>query len=281
MILLWYTVVYGWSIPSSIQATNKGFKSVSKLNSLQKSVTNHTPLYLQVQQTLKEMIEDVEFGPGDRIPAERELSEMLDVSRMTVRRAVENLIESGLLERRSTSGTFVREPQVVRHVGGNEYPIGITQLLEQEGSHAGSRLLAFEMMRVPRKVADYLNLRVGENVIMHRRLRLVNDVPFCIETGYLASELVPGLAENDFSENKSFFGLLRQRYGIDVVKSEGIVKLSRCTQEEADLLELEPGDPVMFMRSVSFDPNDRRVEYMKSINHPDRVAFRTFRQLIS
>jgi len=251
---------------------------VVKLHPLQKRSTNHIPLYIQVQETLKEMIEDVEFGPGERIPAERELSGMLGVSRMTVRRAVENLITFGLLERRSTSGTYVREPQVVRHVG-THYPIGITQLLEQEGAQAGSRLLAFERMRAPRKVASYLNLRVGEVVIMFRRLRLVNGIPFCIETSYLSAELVPDLSAADFDKNASFYRLMRERHGINIVRNEGVVKLSRCTQEEAELLDLEPGDPVMFMRAVSFDTDDRCIEYLKSINHPDRVAFRTFRHL--
>jgi len=253
-------------------------KFLAKLHPLQKHSANHVPLYVQVEETLKEMIEDVEFSPGEQIPAERELSEMLGISRMTVRRAVENLIASGLLERRSTSGTYVREPRVVRHVG-TQYATGITQLLEQEGDRAGSKLLAFERTRAPRKVANYLNLRVGEAVVMFRRLRLVNDIPFCIETSYVSAELVPGLEPTDFDNNASFYNLLRIRHGIDLVRSEGIVKLSRCTQEEAKLFELEPGDPVMFMRVVGIDTEDRCVEYTKSINHPDRVVFRTFRRL--
>lgn len=239
---------------------------------------NHIPLYLQVQETLQEMIEDVEYGPGEQIPSERELSEMLGVSRMTVRRAVENLIAMGLLERHSTSGTYVRQPQVVRHVG-SEYPVGLTQMLHSQGGQVGARLLAFETIRAPRKVAKYLDLRLGESVIMLRRLRTVNGLPFCIETSYVPVHLVPGLEQKDVEGDISLYGLLKERYGISMIKSAGTVKISRCLHDEAELLGLSVGEPVLFMQAVVCDTFDRNVEYVRSVNHPDRVVFRTYRQL--
>ena len=176
-------------------------------------IDNHTPLYLQVQETLKEMIEDIEYGPGEQIPSERELSDMLGVSRMTVRRAVENLIQMGLLERHSTSGTYVCQPQVVRHVG-SQYPVGLTQMLQQQDTRVGARLLAFDTIRAPRKVADHLRLRLGEPVIMLRRLRTVNGLPFCIETGYVPAQYLPDLVQSDVEGDISFYALLKERYGI-------------------------------------------------------------------
>lgn len=241
-------------------------------------IDNHTPLYLQVQETLKEMIEDVEYGPGEQIPSERELSDMLGVSRMTVRRAVENLIQMGLLERRSTSGTYVRQPQVVRHVG-SQYPVGLTQMLQQQDMQVGARLLAFDTIRAPRKVADHLELRLGESVIMLRRLRTVNSVPFCIETSYVPAQYLPGLERNDVEGDISFYALLRERYSISMIRSDGTVKISRCLHEEAELLGLNVGDPVLFMQAVVCDTLNRNVEYIRSVNHPDHVIFRTYRQL--
>lgn len=239
---------------------------------------NGIPLYLQVQQTLRQMIDDGEFETGEQIPSERELSEMLGVSRMTVRRAVENLVHVGLLERQSTSGTFVRQPSVVRHVGSN-YSISITQLLAEDGSQAGSQLLNFEFLRAPRKVAEYLQLQIGDPVVKIQRLRLVNNVPFCIETSHIPAGIVPDLDSFDLQGDVSLYTILRQRYDIDLVRSSGTVKISRCLQDEADLLQLDEGDPVMFMTAVVYDINDNRIEYLKSINHPERVTFRTFRHL--
>jgi len=232
-----------------------------------------TPLYLQVQATLKEMIDNLEFGPGEKIPSERELSEQLGVSRMTVRRAVEKLVEQGALQRSSTRGTYVREPGVVRHIGS--IPLeGLSQLLREEGAVPGSRLMSFEVTRAPRKVAERLNMRVGEPLVVVRRLRLANGEPFCIETSYLPQAMVPGLAAADLQEGASLYEILAQRYGIQPAGYESTLSISPATPEEAALLGIRPDCSIMMMRSVVHDTAGRQIEYLKSVNHPDRVVFR-------
>ncbi len=142
----------------------------------------------------------------------------------------------------------------------------------------GARLLAFDTIRAPRKVADHLRLRLGEPVIMLRRLRTVNGLPFCIETGYVPAQYLPDLVQSDVEGDISFYALLKERYGISMIRSDGTVKISHCLHEEADLLGLKVGDPVLFMQAVVSDTLNRNVEYIRSVNHPDRVIFRTYRQ---
>lgn len=234
---------------------------------------SNTPLYQQVEATLKELIEGVVYSPGDQIPSERELSDMLGISRMTARRAIENLIRKGILERRSTQGTFVRQPSVLRRVG-KDFALGLTQLLHDTGATPGSRLLRFEIIPAPLKIAEKLDIRLGEPVAELRRLRLSNDVPFCIETSYLPQRFVPGLSAADFSlENASLYAILRERYKIFVSKNDETLKISYATPDEAELLGLKTGSPVILLRSVVQDVNNNRVEYLKSVNHPDRVVF--------
>lgn len=231
-------------------------------------------LYPQVEATLREMIEDVEYGPGDKIPPERELAEMLGVSRMTVRRAIENLVKQGMLERHSTTGTFVRQPQVIRHLH-QESIEGLSQTLREEGIEPGSQLISFETIRAPRKIAGYLNLRIGQFVVSICRLRLANEQPFCIETAYLPVDLVPDLIADDLIKEISLYKILRERYSIMVASSEGTLKLSHSTPDEARLLILEVGAPVLFRSAVSFDIAGNPIEYSKSVNHPDAVVFHT------
>lgn len=238
------------------------------------------PLYLQVEATLKEMIEGVVYSPGDQIPSERELSEQLGVSRMTVRRAVENLIRRGLLERRSTNGTFVRQPQVLRRVG-KDFAMGLTQLLIQEGVTPGSRLISFQEIRAPLKIAEKLGLRLGSPVFMLRRVRSANDSPFCVETSYLPAEFLPGLSAEDFANNASLYDLLRRRYNVTMVKNDETLKLSFATPEEAGLLDLKTGAPVLLLRCVVMDQDDRQMEYLVSVNHPERVVFHSMTSLRS
>jgi len=245
------------------------------------SLIDHSPvpLYLQVEATLKEMIEDTVFTVGEQIPSERELSEQLGVSRMTVRRAIENLIDHGLLERRSTNGTYVRQPQVQRGMG-KEKTMGLTQLLHQEGVEAGSQLRHFEIARAPLKVAEKLDIRLGTQVVILRRLRLANGEPFCVETSYIPSEFVPGLSAEDFSDSKaSLYDIMQDRYGIRLDKNDETLKISFATLEEANCLEIEEGDPVILLRSVVIDDRGRCVEYLKSVNHPSRVVFHSTAKL--
>ncbi len=249
-------------------------QQTSKLNE-----NSTVPLYLQVEATLKEMIDETIFSLGDQIPSERELSEQLGVSRMTVRRAIQNLTDHGLLERRSTSGTYVRQPKVMRGMG-KEKTMGLTQLLQSEGVIAGSKLLSFELARAPLKVAEKLNIRLGSQVVILRRLRLANEDPFCIETSYIPYDLVPGLSAEDFSTpSSSLYNLMQERYNIKLDRNEETLKISFATLEEAEQLEIETGDPVILMRVVVMDDTGRCVEYMKSINHPVRVVFHSVAKL--
>ncbi len=239
------------------------------------------PLYLQVEATLKEMIEGLKYSPGDQIPSERELSETLGVSRMTARRAVENLIRHGLLERRSTSGTYVCQPEVLRLVG-KDFSLGLTQMVQNSGAQPGSRLLKFDIQPSIQKIAEKLNLRIGEEVTMLCRLRLVNGAPFCIETSYLPTKLVPGLSAKDFEvETSSLYKILRERYGIHATNNDETLKISYAVMDEALELGIKPGSPILLMRSVVMDDQGRHIEYVKSINHPDRVIFHSTTKVIS
>lgn len=262
---------------SRLHAPKRNIIKPNKLlrSSTQPIVPHHMALYLQVEATLKEMIEGLVYSPGEQIPSERELAEQLGISRMTVRRAIENLIRRGLLERRSTSGTYVRQPQVYRRVGENA-ATGLTQMLHEEGAVAGSKLISFEIIIAPLKIAEKLSIRIGVPVCVIRRLRTANEKPFCIETSYLPQELVPDLCAEDVNNPQaSLYSLLTNRYGIRLVRTYETLNMSYATHEEAKLLELKEADPVLLLKAVIFDESDRPIEYLKSVNHPGRVVFRS------
>jgi GntR family transcriptional regulator len=236
------------------------------------------PLYIQIQETLKEMIEGIEYAPGDQIPSERELADQLRVSRMTVRRAIEHLVEVGLLERRSTSGTYVREPRVIRNISPDTIQ-SLTRQIQGKGRQAGSKLLMFEKLRAPKKVSEFLNLRLGVKVHCIRRLRLTNSLPFCIETSYLPFARFPDLSREKLAGDASLYHILGSSYEVRASKSIDTLNLSYATDEEAQLLELEVNDPVIFFRSIIFDKQGVPFEYVKSVNHPYRVAFQAITQV--
>lgn len=230
------------------------------------------PLYQQVEHTLKEMIDGIEFEPGDQIPSERELAEELHISRMTIRRAIESLIRQGKLERRSTSGTFVSEPNVIRQLTPG-FVQSLSRQIQEKGGRAGSKLLMFEITRAPIKVAEYLNVRLGSQVFLVKRLRLTNKLPFCIETSYLPAGLFIGMTAEDITGHDSLYDYFHQTFNIIPNRSEDQLKIAYATEEEATLLGLQLGGPVFYFRSIVFTDSGSPFEFVKSINHPDKVVF--------
>lgn len=232
------------------------------------------PAYLRAQEEILRMIEGPDYSPGDKIPSERVLSEMFGLSRMTVRRSVEDLVRMGVLERRSTSGTHVATPSVIRPLDQGR-AMSVSRMIEIAGAKPGSRLLFFESASASRTVASHLKIAVGAPLIVVKRLRTANGLPFCVETSYLPAERVPGLAATDLMGDVSLFALLEQRYGIRLGRRQGVISVAPILREEATLLGVEAGINVLFYRIDVHDEQDRPIEHMVSVNHPQRVSFST------
>ncbi|MEJ1160616.1 GntR family transcriptional regulator [Prosthecomicrobium sp. N25] len=231
------------------------------------------PVYVQIQDYILDLISGPDFGPGDKVPSERTLAETLGVNRMTVRKAIDKLVERGVLERNSTSGTRLPLPQVARPI--DMQPAGgIARIVLAAGGTPGNKLLHFGMASAKETTAQRLKVPVGTELLMCRRLWTVNDMPFCIETSYLPAARFPDLVAEDLVAGQSLYGLLRGRYGVEASASEREISAAPAADLEGRLLGLEPGSPTLVMRLVARDGEGRPVEYMKSVNHPAHVVFR-------
>jgi GntR family transcriptional regulator len=238
-------------------------------------VAGATRVYEKAQQHIIEMIEGPGYSAGDRIPSERELSDRFGISRMTMRKAIGRLVTKGLLERRGTSGTYIPVPVIKRPIIGHMFSHGISEIVRQCGGIPGSRLLYFEQQEANTRVADRLGIKAGEPLIVIRRLRTVNDLPFCVETTHLPAARVPGLAADDLFGTQSLYALLKERYGIEMGGGDGTISVSTVTAQEATLLGLRRDSPALIFRAVANDKKEKPVEYLTSVNHPQRVVFKT------
>lgn len=227
----------------------------------------------QAVQALLEMLERPEFGPTERIPAERDLAAHLGISRMTLRKALQVLIERGVLERRGNRGTFVTAPGVERPLNSVARK-GIAEVVSQGGARPGSKLLYFEQTVASARVASLLNIQQGAPLLTIRRLRTVDQKPFCIETSYIPAARVPDLVAGDLLEGASLYALLSSRYQIEIDGDEGTLSVAAMNEQETRLLEVEPGTAALVYRGVIFDTAGVPVEYLVSINHPQRVVFK-------
>lgn len=154
------------------------------------------PIYVAVQDYLLDLINGPDYGPGDRIPSERVLADTLAINRMTVRKAIDKLVERHVLERNGTSGTRVPLVQVTRPIELSA-SLGITRIIRNAGGNPASKLLHFGEEPATESIARRLDVAAGESLIMFRRLRTVNSEPFCIETSYLPAARFSQLVAED------------------------------------------------------------------------------------
>ena len=229
------------------------------------------PLYVQIAESLLDRIESGELKPGDRLPPERDLSKMLGVNRMTVRRALQVLELQGLLIRRQGDGTYVAAPKIERQAG---HLVPFTMGMRRRGYTPGARVITFERRPVEASVARELRLPVSAPVYYVRRLRLINREPVMLERFTLPVRRVPGLERYDLA-NRSVYEVFETEYGISVTRARQSLEPVVASEYEAELLEVKPGAPLMLEQRLSFDQDDQPLEYGNDLYRGDRFRFVT------
>lgn len=225
---------------------------------------SHIPLYLQLTTQLIHMIEKGELNPGDKVVSERELSEQLNISRITARLAIQELLKSGLVFREQGLGTFVAESKM-RNVQGFT---SFTEDMKKRGLKPGSHVLMQEVLPADDSIANVLHVRSGDPVLHLVRLRLADERPIAIQYHDLPARLVPGLDKEDLT-NQSLFAILREKYFLYPEWTEAVVEASAASQVEAQLLGLKPGEPVLAVKGLTFTNSFELVESVRTL-YPSR-----------
>ena len=229
------------------------------------------PLYYQIKEWLRGRILAGELTPGDMIPPEDALSEQLQVSRMTVRRALGDLANDGLLTRKRAVGTVVTSPRQEIPFFVNKLA-GLTEDMGDKGVSVESRVLTHERQQATYDISQRLSLRLHENVVLIRRLRSTNNMPLVIENTYHPLKRFPDLLDVDFT-NRSIYAHLREQYGLVPDQAQDRFVAGVADEEEAELLEIENGAPVMRYERVAMDPAGEPIEFTISIYRADRFEF--------
>lgn len=226
--------------------------------------TSHIPLYLQLTTQLIHMIEEGVLKPGDKIASERELSETLKVSRITSRLAIQELLKNGLIYREQGRGTFVAESKM-RNVQGFT---SFTENMVKRGMKPGSEILLQEVIPAEDTLARILHVNPGDPTLHLVRLRTADERPVAIQYAHIPLHICRGL-ENESLTNESLFAILKQKYGVHPAWTEAVVEASAALPEEATLLGMKVGEPVLVVRGITFSESFDIVESVKTI-YPSR-----------
>ncbi len=221
----------------------------------------------QARDQVFDLIETL--GVGRAIPSERQLSTDLGVSRLTVRAALDELVRDGYLERRRGSGTFVREPKIAQELTMTSF----SEEMRRRGMRPGSKTLSLEVKHAGAYLGRCLHVSPSERIVVAKRLRLADDESMAIETLHVPEKLVPGLTRKDF-DNTSFYDLLADRYGIEIVGGVQTIEPTVTNEEESEALGVPLHSPAFqFERTTRSD--EGIVEFVRSIYRGDRYRLVT------
>lgn len=207
---------------------------------------------------------------GDAIPSERQLSDDLGISRLTVRAAIDQLVREGHLTRRHGSGTYVTEPKIAQ-------PLTLTSFTEdmrRRGMVPSSRTLDLAVISAGARLARRLQVSPEDRVVRVQRLRLADGQTMALEVLHVPESLVPGLSKADF-ENRSFYELLEQRYAIVIASGTQTIEPTVTNEDESALLGIPLHTPAFLFERTTLSESGRNVEYVRSIYRGDRYQLVT------
>lgn len=206
-----------------------------------------TPLYQQIFEELKGAIESGEYIPKDRIPSEPELSERYGVSRITVRRAIEELCSEGYLVKQQGRGTFVSMPRINRRLLQYEFARSFTQVCEDNGMKAGAHLVNRLIVPVRSEEAQFLKLSEDALLLYLQRVRTADGQPIFEENIFLPYVGYESLLHRSL-EDVSIFNLIGEIHGgIPAHTPQRTIEAVRATSEQASRLAIAANDPLLYL----------------------------------
>lgn len=225
------------------------------------------PLYLRLQQTIREAVKSGILHEFDPLPGERDMAALLGISRVTVRKALVDLVSEGVLVQRRGSGTFVATPS-----GRLEQPLSrltsFTQDMQLRGLLAQSQWLERSVGLPTPKEAMVLGLSPGAEVCRLHRLRTADGVPMAIELAVVPRQFLP----DPQIVGASLYAAL-EALGVRPVRALQRLHAISLPEDEANLLQMPTGSATLFIERVSYLPDGRTVEFTQSHYRGDTYDF--------
>jgi GntR family transcriptional regulator len=235
------------------------------------AVAQDSLLYSRVETVLAGEIADGVLKVGDQLPTEDIFITRFEVSRITVRRAIQNLVGRGLVEIRRGKGTFVAAPKMTQELTELS---GFVEDMHALGRKPTARVIGKEVVTADTTVASHLALTKGERVIRIRRVRLADGVPLSFDETFLPLEIGKKIITNNLKV-EPIFSLLERKYDIPLIEAEYKLEAVAAEIEVASALRVKQGSPIFRIERTSYSTGNRPVDYEKLYYRGDLVRFVT------
>jgi GntR family transcriptional regulator len=232
---------------------------------------NPIPKYLQISTWLRGQIEDSVYTPGDKIPTELELSKLCGVNRNTLRQAVSELVNQGILRKVKGVGSFVASTKPVALKHKLNKIASFREDLNEVGINETNKVLKKGIEIPTEKVAETLNLKGDSGVVEIRRLRTGNDIPFIYEESYLPADRFEPLLDMDLTS--SMYQMISERFDVTLARCDQTIQAVNLKGKIAAYLNLSENSAGIFMKSVTFDDKEIPVEVLYSFYRGDKYVF--------
>ena len=230
--------------------------------------SNPIPKYLQISAWLKELIQTGRYKPGERLPSEIQLSKMCGVNRNTVRQAISELNAIGLLRKEKGMGTFVAAQATAEIHQKLERISSFSDLMEGSDIEQQTKLLSKSVEDAPDDIARLLFLGSNKKVIVVRRVRAGDGVPYIYEESYLPYDLFKDILDMDLTG--SMYHILSEQFDIVLARSKQTISAVNLDAKIARILELPAKAAGFFMESLTFDENSMPIEVLYSFHRGDK-----------
>jgi GntR family transcriptional regulator len=224
------------------------------------------PLYVQLEDLLRRQIEQGDWRPGERVPSEQELARRYEISRMTARKALTMLVMDGVLARHPGKGTFVAQSKVPAASTLTSFSTAMREL----GLTVSSRVIEKAIVKPPPRVRDTLALSPGEQVIYLRRVRYVEAEAVAIMSSYMPASYYAALLNENLTDRPLTAVMEAINGDLKMTSSRDYFEAAAAREEEAELLNVRPGAPVLLERGVVYAQNGVPVRNSKIIYRSDR-----------
>jgi GntR family transcriptional regulator len=225
------------------------------------------PLYVQIRESLRDMISRQSLRPGQRIPSEDELAAHYSVSRMTVRKAIADLVDDGMMYRAHGVGTFVAHTHIIRD---HSKLTDFSDDPSLQGMEADVQILSREPVPASAKVAQALALAEDEPVIRYETLRLLDDEPVTLSVEYVAQRITPHHLVRELGSRAIWW--LLERHGWKVSRAVEKLESRPAPPGVSHLLEVEPGAPVFYKERIVFAEDGTPLEYQECHSRGDKYT---------
>ncbi|WP_321388911.1 GntR family transcriptional regulator [uncultured Enterococcus sp.] len=231
-------------------------------------MTSSLPIYLQIHDKIKEDIEKGLWAIGDRLPSERELAVQFNVSRMTLRQAIQTLADEGILERKIGSGTYVARQKVQEKMIGTT---SFTEIMVSQNRTPSSKTVSYFITHPSSSELEKLQLSEDESILRMERIRYADSVPICFEVASIPYSLIDKYSKSEVSQ--SLYKTLEEKGGYKIGQANQTISAMLASEQIAEYLEIKRGEAILRLRQVSYLEDGRPFEYVRTQYAGNRFEF--------